>query len=109
MDEMTWESFLSHLSDGIRSEENIQTKFTDDSKDILRMTITCPVNKSIKLVYRFDLCAIRDESDVQEKIGHLLFDSVVYCDTLYTKSTRDASTIQELREEIENLKDALKK
>lgn len=103
---MTWESYLKHLKDGLHKADDIQTRFTDESKDLLQLTINCPINSSIKLKYKFELVAVRDE--MPTKLAALVFDLAHYTDLLFIKRTsQDEKEIEKLKAELEEVKGKL--
>lgn len=102
---MTWDSYLKHLRDGLH-QADVEAKFTDESKDLLQLTVHCPINSSVKLKYKFELVAVRDEMPL--KLAALVFDLAHYTDLLFLKRTnQDEKEIEKLKKELEDVKGKL--
>jgi hypothetical protein len=108
MDRLTWVDYLKHMHRGLflyfiqpnesqQDEENehVRIEFDEEnaeSKDLLKLTIMSPLLETedpsndgpqVRLKYSFQLYAVRDPSDFNDKLQTLVFDIGTYSANLY--------------------------
>jgi hypothetical protein len=133
IDNLSWENYLKQMHKAIFSyscrEDNnnniilsseqpnnyddrdmVHVQYEDESCDLLKLSLfsTCSIDNcsnNLRLKYEFELCAVRDPSQFDEKLQALVIDQTIYSTNLYRKRMlEDIVYIKNLEADLANVK-----